>query len=104
MISALLILKIYLFSISVNGLWSGSRITPVNVRKSALEMTPLESASTLLPAILRRVEPSEAKGAFAFFFLQAVEHWALAELKYLSLSRPTLSLGILQEARRQEER
>lgn len=45
-----------------------SNLRQMSTRVRSLEMSPLESASTLLPAILRRVEPSEAQGAFLFFF------------------------------------
>lgn len=40
----------------------------LSARDTRLMMSPLETASTLVPAILRRVPPSEAQGAFIFFF------------------------------------
>jgi hypothetical protein len=46
---------------------SNTRRLPVS-SKHTLTMSPLETASTLVPAILRRVPPSEAQGAFLFFF------------------------------------
>lgn len=47
---------------------SGSTTKSRRSTSSAKSMSPLETASTLLPAILRRVPPSEAQGAFIFFF------------------------------------
>lgn len=52
------------FSLRSRSTSSSSR-TP---RTTSLNMSPLETASTLVPAILRRVPPSEAQGAFTFFF------------------------------------
>ena len=68
MIRAVVVLLVGLLYVTVNALRPIGRKASTSVRTSALKMTPLESASTLLPAILRRVEPSEAKGAFTFFF------------------------------------
>ena len=68
MIRAVMVLLVGLLYVTVNALRPIGKKASTSVRTSALKMTPLESASTLLPAILRRVEPSEAKGAFTFFF------------------------------------